>query len=254
MNFTFLLPRNLFDRERNTGLVVDAIRAATGLAAAAKGRNDIVVGETKVSGAAFRLKGTDRAMHHGTLLVDVDMATLGSMLTPSKKKLESKGVESVRARVANLKELHPQVTKEALGLALVDRFSREYGPVLADETMSEAQAAANAEIRAEEDNLRTWTWTYAKTPEFSHKLEERFAWGSVTAHLDVQEGRIVRAVLFSDVLVPEFIEAAQAALTGVAYDKGRVIEALTALTAQGNHHGLPDANVAEFATWLSHAL
>lgn len=76
--------------------------------AKASGRNDLVVGDRKISGSAYKINlgkadGSGRkALHHGTMLLNVDINALGKYLNPSKKKLESKSVESVRSRVANL--------------------------------------------------------------------------------------------------------------------------------------------------------
>mmetsp|Transcript_198 Transcript_198/g.164 ORF Transcript_198/g.164 Transcript_198/m.164 type:complete len:86 (-) Transcript_198:3-260(-) len=76
------------------GLEVPAIR---------KGRNDIVLSSDgrKISGNAFKQLPGSYVLHHGTILVNSDMTALGRYLTPSKLKLESKGVASVHARVAN---------------------------------------------------------------------------------------------------------------------------------------------------------
>ena len=63
----------------------------------------------KFSGNAFYKNGT-QAYHHGTLLVNADMEKLNRYLSPSKAKLQRKGVDSVRSRVVNLKELNPELT------------------------------------------------------------------------------------------------------------------------------------------------
>lgn len=62
--FTFLSPRESYDKDRNTQIVVQGLRSF-GLSAMASGRNDITVGGRKVSGSAFKL-ASDRAFHHGT--------------------------------------------------------------------------------------------------------------------------------------------------------------------------------------------
>jgi lipoate-protein ligase A len=82
------------------------------------GRNDICVGDRKVSGSAYKLSlgkkdGSGRkALHHGTMLIDLDLNALQRYLSPNKAKLLSKGVESVISRVMNLKEAVPDVSHE----------------------------------------------------------------------------------------------------------------------------------------------
>lgn len=66
--------------------------------------NDIMIGEHKVSGnACFALPYS--TIVHGTMLYDVDFNQLQQAITPSKEKLAKHGVESVRQRVINLKEI-----------------------------------------------------------------------------------------------------------------------------------------------------
>lgn len=78
-----------------------------GVDAAPSGRNDVMIADRKVSGNAFRqLPG--RSIVHGTLLYDTDFDALSRAITPSKEKIESKGVQSVRQRVVNLREVLPK--------------------------------------------------------------------------------------------------------------------------------------------------
>lgn len=66
--------------------------------------NDIMVGEHKVSGnACFALP--QATIVHGTLLYDVNFEMLQQAITPSQEKLAKHGVQSVRQRVMNLKNI-----------------------------------------------------------------------------------------------------------------------------------------------------
>src|SRR3712207_4299834 len=74
-----------------------------GVDARASGRNDVMIGDRKVSGSAFyRLPG--RSIVHSTMLYDTDMRNMVGAITPSNDKLISKGVNSVRQRIALLKD------------------------------------------------------------------------------------------------------------------------------------------------------
>lgn len=74
-----------------------------GLDAARSGRNDVLVGGRKVSGNAFFLQPKSSIVH-GTLLFDTDFDALTKAITPSEAKIKSKGVESVRQHVTNIKD------------------------------------------------------------------------------------------------------------------------------------------------------
>ncbi len=75
--------------------------------------NDILIGGRKVSGNALFQTGK-ASIVHGTLMYDVDIKTLMEAITPPKQKLEKHGIESVRQRVVNLKELGLKLSVEEL--------------------------------------------------------------------------------------------------------------------------------------------
>ena len=91
-----------FTYNRYINMVVRVLRQL-GVDAKASGRNDVLIGDRKVSGNAF-YKIPGRSIVHGTMLYDTDMANMVGAITPSNEKLVSKGVESVRQRIALLKD------------------------------------------------------------------------------------------------------------------------------------------------------
>ena len=82
--------------------IVSVLRSL-GINAVSSGRNDIMVDGRKISGNAFEIL-PHSSIVHGTLLFDVDMDSLESAITPSKAKISSKGVSSLRQHIANLSE------------------------------------------------------------------------------------------------------------------------------------------------------
>lgn len=84
--FTFLSDKK--NVEINNQILINALKEFN-IFATPSGRNDITVNERKISGSAFKLNG-NRALHHGTMLMSVDMTSMQSYLNPNKKKLEVK--------------------------------------------------------------------------------------------------------------------------------------------------------------------
>ena len=73
-----------------------------GIEATASGRNDVMIGDRKVSGTAYyQLPG--RSIVHATMLYDTNMEHMVNAITPSREKLQSKGIQSVRQRITLLK-------------------------------------------------------------------------------------------------------------------------------------------------------
>ena len=95
LNFTFLVPTADYDLDKQLR-VIETACGLLGVRAERSGRNDVLAEGRKISGNAFYQSG-GKSYHHGTLLVDVDMAKLGRYLSPPKAKLEAKGVSSVRS-------------------------------------------------------------------------------------------------------------------------------------------------------------
>ena len=88
------------------------------------GRNDICLDDgRKICGGAFyHLR--NRNIVHCTMLYDTNMPLMRGCLTPSRAKLESKGVKSVPSRIGLLKEYLPFGANELrrkLGSLLTDR-------------------------------------------------------------------------------------------------------------------------------------
>ena len=91
-----------FTFHRYIQLVLKVLRDI-GIEATTSGRNDVLVDGRKVSGNAFyHIPG--HAIVHGTMLYDTCMEHMVGAITPSNDKLRSKGVESVRQRIALLKD------------------------------------------------------------------------------------------------------------------------------------------------------
>ena len=81
----------------------------------------MLVGDSKVSGNAFFAR-PESGIVHGTLLYDVDFSMLARAITPSREKLESHGIKSVRQRVANLRDIGLTLSMEELRDYLVRFF------------------------------------------------------------------------------------------------------------------------------------
>ena len=118
--FSFINPvkENIDFKTMNNEVLLGALEKGFGVKGEASGRNDLTVDGRKVSGSAYKLKlgrkdgSGRRSLHHGTMLLDLELGALGKYLSPNKKKLESKGVDSVISRVLNLKELVPEINHD----------------------------------------------------------------------------------------------------------------------------------------------
>lgn len=212
LNFTFLLNQSDYDIHKQMEVIRLAVQSL-GIPAEVSGRNDILSEGRKFSGNAFYKNG-QKAYHHGTLLLEADMERLGRYLTPSKAKLQAKGVESVRSRVVNLKEIRPDLTLEALKAALRAAFSAVYGlPV----EQLEEQRLDQTRIDKLTERYRSWQWNYGQKLPFTWEWEHRFLWGSVQICLQVEAGVIRGAKVYSDAMDYLFTGELEDRLTGLRF-------------------------------------
>lgn len=146
INFTFIAPRGLLSVDEDFEIISEAVRSF-GIDTCRTGNNDLGIASTgaKFSGSAFYQSGPDEdspCFHHGTLLCSCDIEKMGKYLTPPAEKLERHGVQSVRARVANL-GLDTGKVKESIIKVFEERFgeAKRTGEEEADPGMV-AEAAA----------------------------------------------------------------------------------------------------------------
>jgi len=90
-----------FTFNRYIQMVVNTLQRL-GVDASPSGRNDVMIGNKKVSGNAF-YKIPGHSIVHGTMLYDTDMLNMAGAITPPDTKLISKGVRSIHQRVDFLK-------------------------------------------------------------------------------------------------------------------------------------------------------
>lgn len=212
LNFTFAMRTEEYDLRRQQSVIVEACRLL-GIPAEISGRNDILSDGRKFSGNSF-YSHHGRSFHNGTLLVDVDMTSLGKYLAPSQAKLASKGVASVRSRVVNLSELAPGLTVERVAQAMREAFGSVYG--LPVETLREADLDAQ-EIARRRVRFADYAWVYGKSVAMSFSCAERFAWGEVTLALAVEGGVCVEAAVYTDALDEGFAAPLADALRGCRF-------------------------------------
>ncbi len=220
-NFTFMAAKPEYDKEVSTSIVLSGL-AKLGINGLANGRNDLVLedeqGIRKFSGSAYR-ETLDRGFHHGTLLLSADLNRLGDYLNPDEKKLQAKGITSVKSRVINLDTVKQDIDHQQVCDAIMQSYQDYYQESVDVEYISPQHFQ---DLPGFEDKFAyqsSWDWNFGQTPPFTHSLDERFTWGGVEILLDVKKGTIEQAHIFSDMLDPYPVEVLAGQLPGLEYKK-----------------------------------
>lgn len=179
---------------RNAEVIITALRQL-GAAAEFSGRNDILVEGRKVSGSAKSVFD-NRTLFHGTLLFAADLEVLSEALKVDEEKIRSKGIRSVRSRVANLQEFLPHfaTTDEfiaALSRQLLAASGAEKVTPIPEKLIAAAEKLAD-------EKYRTWEWNYGSTLDFSYRKRGRFPAGTVEVSFNISGNRMVDMQISGD--------------------------------------------------------
>ncbi len=219
LNFTFIMPNNMYDVHKQLEVIVSALNAC-GIEGKFAGRNDIEVEGFKVSGNAFA-KNQTHSLHHGTLIMNVNMSDLSKYLNVSAIKMASKGVDSVRKRVANLVDFKPSLTLDQLKKELIDNFEKTYQINCEEITMNIEQAKNFIQKHESEQ------WQTNKMFDFNAQLHHKFSWGEVQAFFVVEYGITKEVKIYSDTLIIDLVDYIENNLINVEYDHTKFNKALS---------------------------
>lgn len=224
-NLNYTIVGRSEDLERDypeyAGLMMKALQAL-GVPATLSGRNDILVEGRKVSGFAKRVC-KNRLMVHGTLMYNVDLDVLTQALCPPVTKLQSKGIASVRSRVANLCEYLPALTD-------IQKFSHRLEEILSCNYTDEEYIMQPEELEAirqlADGKFAQWDWIYGRSPKATLTHSARLACGTVEVHLTLAENRISSCRFGGDFLGNLPATDIESALQGVVYDGASIRDCL----------------------------
>ncbi|MBC2020068.1 lipoate--protein ligase [Listeria booriae] len=227
LNFSFITKDDgdsFHNFAKFTQPIVEALKKQ-GVNAELKGRNDLLIDGFKVSGnAQFATKG--KMFSHGTLMLDLNLDNVVASLKVRKDKIESKGIKSVRSRVANISEFMEQkMTTEAFrDLLLLDLFDVENVKDVKEYVLTEADWEKIHAIS--EKRYNNWDWNYGKSPKFNLERTKRFPVGGIDVRLDVVKSVIADVKIFGDFFGVGDVTEIEDKLRGVNYDRKAIEAAL----------------------------
>ncbi len=235
LNFTFIV--------KDDGDGIDFVRfltpikealASIGIETEISGRNDLLMGEKKISGSA-QCRKYGKVLHHGTLLIDVDSEALSSVLNVSSEKLVSKGINSVRSRVTNIKDVYPDVDVKVIIDALSERFSGRTLEVT-ERDKSEVELLSK-------EKYSTWDYVYGSSKSLSKTVKQRYDGGSIELSFDSENGVITDIKISGDFFADGEISLIEKALIGCRLYLTDLITALE--NSECKIHGITSAEIAE---------
>lgn len=177
VNYALILPRATYREDEVLALVLEALRQC-GLEAGRMNKNSLAVGNRKISGSAFCYR-RNAVLHHGTMLLNTDLARLKNYLAASALFIETRAIASIPAQVMNT-----AMDETTLRAAWMDVFTSRFGA-------ASYHGLPLASWQSDLDSLRarhaSQDWLWGHTPAFSWRLDLPEGRVSGTA----EKGRIV---------------------------------------------------------------
>jgi lipoate---protein ligase len=250
LNFSFLTK---YDSKKVNNFVqfvapiVEALKKL-GISAEMTGRNDIMADGRKISGNA-QFSTTKKMFSHGTLLFNSNIEDVVNALNVSGDKITSKGIQSVRSRVANISELmnKPMEMAEFRDFILNEIFKEEVakGNPIPTIQLSAEQWAEVMELS--KSKYQTWEWNYGRSPEFMIQRKNRFAFGQIDARIEVKDGIMTDIIFFGDFLAHGNANHVAESLKNVRYTIQDITEKLQNIDLK---YYFGDISVQDFSNFL----
>lgn len=231
MSFCFLLDGNSDIYGNYQRLYEPAVKALEKLGVKnleQKGRNDLLLDDKKVSGAAMTLhKGRIYAGY--SLLLDANYEALATVLNPNQKKIDSHGIQSVRSRVGTIR---PHLANEFQDMTVWDFTDYMICQLLEIDDVSQAKRyeltdeewAGVDKLAAEKYN--NWDWNYGRFKQFEYSLTERFPIGTMSIGLSIEHAKISSIQINGDFFGTKDVREVEDALVGTRLRKVDLLLAL----------------------------
>lgn|SRR3989338_786936 len=151
-----LTPKNILDSYRHIcGGLIHGFREL-GLMAAFVPLNDLVVNGKKVSGNA-QTRREKTLLQHGTILIDVDVDKMFSLLKVPNEKIRDKLISDVKQRVTSInREAGKAYAYDEVAQAMKKGFERHFKATLVDEPFTAEERKLAGQIAAQKYSRPEW--------------------------------------------------------------------------------------------------
>lgn len=226
INFTFITKydeKHLLDFKTFTNPVVYSL-GKLNVKAELSGRNDILIDGRKISGNSQHIY-KDRFLHHGTLLFNSELENLVKALNVDNDKILSKGIESIKSRVTNIKEhVKEDIFMEKFKEILIENIFMWNKSSLKEYNLTNDHI--NDIEKLMEEKYMTWQWNYGYSPEFNYRNSKRFQGGKLEVLLNIVEGHINECKIYGDFLGLMDVLEIEKKIIGIKYGEEYIDEFL----------------------------
>lgn len=199
INYSFIMPKELYNKDETMQIVVDALKML-GVSAERTGRNDICINGKKISGNAY-FSNENVALHHGTLLFEVNKKTLSNVLRVTDAKLSKNGIKSIKARVTDIKSEYPKIHLSEVQESIRKAFKNRYGL-----TSMSAEFIDEEKLRPLIQKYSSIEWNINRISDYSLGESYEIDRESIFLSMKIDGERVTHIEISSDSMICEKIE------------------------------------------------
>ena len=153
-----------------------------------------------------------------------------SALKVRKDKIASKGIKSIRSRVANIAEfLEEPISMEEFKKELLKHIFAGVDEI-PEYKLTEEDWQKIHEISKE--RYQNWDWNYGRSPKFDIQHSHRLPVGRIEFRLNVNKGVITVCKIFGDFFGVGDVAEVEKQLVGVRYERSAIAKALNEIDHQ----------------------
>ncbi len=212
INWTLITDKDNAEKDKADFLqAILSFLKTKGINASLSGRNDICIGEKKISGTAQYCEN-GFILFHGTLLFKANSEKIQSLLTPDKAKLVSKGISSVKSRTDGIcSYLNTPIS--------ILEFRNELCAYLSngDEIIQLDSSDYSRIFDIVNNTYGNDEWTFGRAPAYEFNKNGHFPYGNVSVSLNIKDGLIINACFTGDFFSQKPVTEIESALSGIIH-------------------------------------
>lgn len=242
INFTYIKrnKRKEFSFQECLNIIIEFLNTL-GINASCSGRNDILVNGKKISGNAVTFYQNDYLLH-GTLMFDIDIEVLVESLHVDKNKLISKGIESVKSRVMNIKELlFDPIDVIYFEKLLIDFLEKKYNTQTIYKSFKDNPIVNQLTI----EKYMDYKYVFGKNYEFNFKNSVKLGSALLSVEIFIDQATIKEIHFYTDALYEHKIKDLEKYFTNVRYDINHISKMIEIINLKNYMHELENNSFIE---------
>ena len=217
LNFAFITSGkegDLVNYRKSTLPIIDAM-ATMGLDVKLGKRNELLLGDLKISGTASHVF-KQRVLHHGTLLFSSKLSDLSNALKIQPERFSDRAVKSIRSKITNIQDhlIHH--------MNMNDFQNRIYNYILNSMETAIQYGYTDHDLKEihklRDSKFSTWEWNFGYSPKYQFSRSLKLESGFINLQMNVVKGVIEEINFTGDFMSIKDIHALEDVLVGTIHD------------------------------------